>query len=128
MDVVMNQNPPQPGAAAAAAGGGEAVAPSRALKIAVVVMGIILVVGFVTVFITIAYRVANPRVIAPGEAGHEKGFEHRVAIPRGAGVSELDFTGDRVLMTVTGADGARTLIVLDAAHGRTIGRFALEPE
>lgn len=91
-------------------------------------MGVILIVGFVTVFITIAYRVANPRVIPPGEAGHEGGYAHGVAIPEGAEISDLQFTGDRVLMTVTGRDGARSLIVLDATRGRTIGRFNLEPQ
>jgi hypothetical protein len=126
MEAVMIKTLSEPGASAADQG--VAIAPSRTLKIAVVVMGVILVVGFIAVFITIAYRVANPRVIAPGEAGHEKGFEHRVALPGGAEVSGLEFTGDRVLVTVTAADGAKSLIVLDATRGRTIGRFALEPE
>lgn len=102
-----------------------AAAP-RGLKIAVVVMGVILIVGFLAVFITIAYRVANPRAPVPGEG--PAGYDLPVALSAGAEISGIEFTGERALLTVTGPDGAQSLIVLDTERGRTIGRFTLQPE
>ena len=115
---------------ATAAGHNEDAAPPpapRALKVAVIVMGVILIVGFIAVFTTIAYRIANPRAAAPaGEAG--AGFETAVAIPPGAEVTGMEIADGLALVTLRAADGSTVVVVLDPAKGRTLGRFTLQPE
>ena len=104
------------------------VAAPRGLKIAVIVMGVVLIVGFITVFVTIGYRIANPRVAAPAASGAEAIYDTSLSIPRGGEISQLQAAEDRALLTVTGANGVQTLIVLDTAKGRVIGRFTLNQE
>ena len=86
-------------------------------------MGVTLIVGFIAVFTTIGYRVANPR--APGAGGP---FAVDVAIPPGSTVAELRFTGDRALIMLEGPGASHSLVVLDTARGRAIGRFTLGRE
>jgi hypothetical protein len=104
-----------------------AVAP-RALKVAVIVMGVTLIVGFIAVFTTIGYRVANPRAPGASDAGGNGAFAVDVPIPAGSAVADLQFTGDRALILLEGPGASQSLVVLDTARGRAIGRFTLARE
>ena len=91
-------------------------------------MGVVLIIGFIAVFITIGYRVANPRTASVGERAGGSVYETRVRIPPGGEISHLQFTGDRALVTLSDRQGAQTLVVLNTANGRILGRFTLENE
>ncbi len=104
------------------------VAAPRALKIAVIVMGVVLIIGFIAVFITIGYRVANPRTATPSDNGGASAYDTSVAIPRGGEISQLEMAEDRALVTISNAEDVQTLIVLDTVNGRIVGRFKLEYE
>lgn len=102
----------------------------RGLKTAVIVMGILLVVGFILVFSTIIYRTVNlgDDEGAPGVATTAKGYDRAIALPAGAQVQRVTPDSDRLLVEVVQADGVRMLIVLDARRGREIGRFRLSTQ
>ena len=93
-----------------------------------IVMGVILIVGFITVFVTIGYRIANPRAPAPTQSGTEQIYNTSISIPRGGEISDLKAGDERALVTITGLNGVQTLIVLDTAEGKIIGRFTLMQE
>jgi hypothetical protein len=103
--------------------GAEPARAPRALKVAVIAMGAALVAGFAVVITTIVYRAANPEA---GSAAADQGFgEVQVAAPPGAQVVGTVLDGRRALVTLRGADGRETLIILDVIRGQEVGRFAL---
>ena len=102
----------------------------RGLKTAVIVMGVLLVVGFVVVFSTIIYRTVNlgDGVSGAASEGAAAGYERNVTLPAGARIEQVTADNDRLLVEVVEAEGARLLVVLDARRGREIGRFRLAPQ
>ena len=100
----------------------------RGLKAAVTIMGILLVVGFFVVFVTIIYRVVSP---GDGEkASTPRGLygEVDVTMPKDAQIVSTDLQGDRALIRIREVDGAETLMVFDVRRGHELGRFRLKPE
>jgi hypothetical protein len=95
----------------------------RALKAAVIVMGVLLVFGFAVVIITIANRAANPESTATAEGGFGT---VEVAAPPGARVVRTVLEGRRALVTLRDEAGRETLVVLDVIRGQEVGRFALD--
>ena len=94
----------------------------RALKVLVIVMGVLIVIGTTVVVATIADRIARGRHEAPG--GVASGA---VAVPAGARVEAMTATGDRLILALALADGSRQLLVLDLAHARPLATIALRP-
>jgi len=117
----MNSNPsPDTGA--------DVPPPPRALKAAVLIMGILLIVGFFVVFTTIIYRTVN----SGNESGVSRGSvtsgygEIETRLPAGATVGETTLDGDRLVVRYTLGD--RTgFLVLDVKRGHELGRFLMAP-
>jgi len=96
----------------------------RALKILVVVMGVMLIAGLAVVIGTIAHR-ATQRQAAPPAAG----FGHTsVALPAGARVVEMREVGGRLVLRLERSNGSETLLILDPATGAEVGTIDLEPK
>lgn len=101
----------------------------RALKIIVVVMGVMLVVGVVALGVGIAYRVnhrppATPtamRTIVP-----PRGVPRSVALPTGAKILDARSDGDRVMVRLGLADGGEQLLLLDWQTGATLATLNLK--
>ena len=99
----------------------------RALKIAVIVMGILLVGGFAFVLGTIVYQASRggqsraPAAVVLGDRAGE------LAIPKDATISSMSLDGDRLALHLNSAAGAE-IVVLDVASGRVISRVKLKPE
>ena len=96
----------------------------RALKILVVVMGIVLVVGFAALIVAVAERMSR--------SGHPPAtarvFAARpVEIPRGARIESMTAGGDRLVLGLELADGNRQLVVIDLANGARLGTIDLLP-
>ena len=99
-------------------------------------MGVILIVGFAAVFITIGYRVANPErpvdavVEGAADSGGATVTFGNVALdaPEGARVVGTTTDGNRALITVRAASGPDTVIVVDLVTGAEIGRIAVGAE
>lgn len=94
----------------------------RALKIAVVVMGVLLVVGTVALMVAIATRAshkpAEPAVRAEYAAPP-------IDLPAGSRIEAMTAGPDRLVINLLLADGTRQLLVIDLATGRRLGTIPL---
>jgi hypothetical protein len=99
----------------------------RALKILVVVMGVMLVGGTAALIAAIIDRASRhtPTTSAPPAP---RGFEHAaVALPPGARVVTAELAGDRILVRLARAEGGEALIIIDAKSGAQLGTIDLLP-
>ncbi|MCH2395811.1 hypothetical protein [Oceanibaculum sp.] len=111
----------------------------RALKIAVVVMGVMIVVGLAVIAATIVGRLGGkteepePAVtmsLAPGAvpgAPLATFDPANVPLPAGSRLQQIVPAGDRLVLHLAGEGGRDVLMVLDMAGGRVLGSFLLEP-
>ncbi len=100
----------------------------RALKILVVVMGVMLVGGTVALIAAVVARgprsAASPTASVP--AG--RGFGRVVAdLPEGARVLGSEIAGERIVLRVGLAEGAEELILFDLRNGERLGIIELRP-
>lgn len=101
----------------------------RALKIAVVGMGIMIVLGVLTVIGRIVY-LANQR---PAQGGTSPAASGRVvanaklALPSGAQIRQISLSGDRLAVHYESA-GTGGIAILDLASGAVLSRVELVPE
>jgi hypothetical protein len=87
-----------------------------ALKLLVIVMGVLIVLGVGGLIYGLAMRVELPR------AGAADGT---IALPAGARVLDMAAAGDRLVLRVALPDASERLLVVDLAHGRQIGTLEL---
>ena len=102
----------------------------RALKVLVVVMGVLLVAGLAVVVVTIMSRMtqrATPPAASVAARGAPFGTA-TVTLPADSLVMEVQGAGDRILLRLDLSDGSEMLLVLDAATGTELGRIRLEHE
>jgi flagellar basal body-associated protein FliL len=101
----------------------------RALRILVVVMGVMLVGGFVALIVSIAYMVKQQQSVAPASATAAAAPAPYTAapieLPAGARIEMFSAGSDRLVLHVTLPDGNRELLVLDLASGRRLGTIPL---
>lgn len=96
----------------------------RALKILVVVMGVMLVAGFAALVVVIAGRVS--RGGPSGTAAH--GFAAPpIDIPRGARIEAITAAPDRLILALALPEGGMQLVVIDLAKGVRLGTIELHP-
>ena len=101
----------------------------RALKVLVVVMGVLLLAGFAVLVVTIMSRMSQRATPVAPAAAHPVPFGNAtVTLPTDALVMEVQGAGDRILLRLDLADGSEMLLVLDAATGAELGRIKLEHE
>jgi Flp pilus assembly protein CpaB len=95
--------------------------PLRALKILVVVMGIMLVVGFAALVAVIAGRMTRGPATVPSTPVVAAPLE----LPAGARIETIGVGVERLAMSVLMPDGTRELIIVDIASGRRLGKIPL---
>jgi hypothetical protein len=105
----------------------------RVLKIAVIVMGVLLVGGFAFVMAVIVYQASNlgqgnkqakARVsAAPAVSGAETEF----VMPRDATVTSLALDGDRLALHLNSSAGPE-IAVIDITTGKVISRIRLKAQ
>jgi hypothetical protein len=88
----------------------------KAVKGLVIGMGVLILVGFVVVAVTLVMR-------AQGGREAKAPFQNMVRLPAGGQIIETRLSDDRILLRVRNADGAEALIVLDADNGQEMGRL-----
>ncbi|MGD9501000.1 MAG: hypothetical protein AB7V40_00755 [Methyloceanibacter sp.] len=101
----------------------------RVLKIAVIVMGLLLVGGFALVLAAIVYqasRGAQDGAVAPAPVT-QGGVAAELAMPRDASVTALSLDGGRLALHVNSAAG-REIVVIDLETGQVLARIKLKPE
>ncbi len=97
----------------------------RALRIAVIVMGVMIVMGLVAVIGRIIYLMARPTAQAPVASGTLTP-EVSAALPAGAQIRTVSLHGDRLAVQYDSAAGSGILVV-DLASGRTLSRVRMVP-
>jgi hypothetical protein len=87
----------------------------RALKVAVVVMGVLIVGGVATIAVVLTRRLAGiPAPVASVTLNE----------PAGTHIAATALSGDRLALQLTGA-GPERVVVLDLRSGRVVGQAAL---
>lgn len=100
----------------------------RALKIAIVVMGVMIVLGLVAVVGRIIYLAGkSPSQAAVSVVPAAGLVEARIALPAGAVVRHLALEGPRIAVHYETSAGP-SLAVFDWATGKALARLAIEPE
>jgi hypothetical protein len=94
----------------------------RALKILVVVMGVMLVVGFAALVALIAGRVSRGGPSATAVHGFGS---PAIEIPRGARIEAMTAGSDRLILALELLEGGRQLVVIDLAKGVRLGTIEL---
>jgi hypothetical protein len=98
----------------------------RALKVVVVMMGVLILLGLATVFGRIIYLASrpSPQVKAAPQA---PSAEQRLVLPPGAQVRQTSLSGDRLAVHYEAPEGSG-IIVLDLASGQVLNRIQVTPE
>jgi hypothetical protein len=97
----------------------------RVLKVAVIVLGILLVSGFAFVLAAIVYQASKGG--QSGAAVPAEPISAELHLPKDATVSTLALDGDRLALHLQSSAGPE-IVVIDLATGRTLARIRLVPE
>ena len=100
------------------------------LKVLVVVMGLLIVVGFIVVAAEIARRMSNPSSSSAPSGptpSSPAAFARNIALPSGAQIVSVSPAGDRVAVHVKAADGRSTLYIVDPRNGTLLGTVDFPP-
>jgi len=95
------------------------------LKVLVIVMGLLIIAGFIVVAAEIARRMSTPNVTHSPATGAP--FAQRIALPPGAHVVSMNAAGDRLVVHVEAKDGLSTAYVVDPRTGALLGTIAFPP-
>ena len=94
------------------------------LKVLVIVMGLLIVAGFVVVAAEIARRMSSPNAARPPAAA---GFVERIALPSGARVVSMTAVGDRLVVHVETQGGPSAAYMVDPRNGALLGTVEFPP-
>ena len=98
----------------------------RALKILVVVMGVMLVGGFIALIVSIAYTAKYRQPAAPAVSAATTPYAAPpIDVPAGARIEIIPAGANRLVLHVMLPDGNREIVVLDMASGRRLGTIPL---
>jgi hypothetical protein len=95
------------------------------LKVLVVVMGLLIVVGFIVVAAEIARRMSTAS--APAAPTSTSGFARSIDLPSGAQVVSVSPAGERLAVHVKATDGRSTLYFVDPRNGALLGTVDFPP-
>ena len=96
------------------------------LKVLVIVMGLMIVVGFIVVASEIARRMSSASTSA-SPAASSGAFARSIALPSGAQVLSVDPAGDRLAVHVRSVEGRSTLYIVDPRNGALLGTVDFPP-
>jgi hypothetical protein len=96
------------------------------LKVLVIVMGLLIVVGFIVVAAEVTRRMSSASTGSAPSAG-PAAFARNIALPSGAQVVSVSPAGDRVAVHVKAADGRSTLYIVDPRNGTLLGTVDFPP-
>ena len=94
----------------------------RALKRLVIVLGVLLVAGFIVLIITIGFRIANRDW---GGAGTPAEINAEITRPAGGALAGMTADDDRLYLRFNLASGEDLIVIVDAATGEKIGELRI---
>ena len=95
------------------------------LKVLVIVMGLLIVAGFVVIAAEIARRMSSPNGFRSPAVSTT--FAQRIALPSGAQVVSMESVADRLVVHVRTSDGQSTAYVVDPRSGALLGTVEFPP-
>ncbi len=97
------------------------------LKIAVVIMGVMLIVGFVSLVAVIAQRLSHPPPAGATQSTQTAQLftAPPLDLPAGARIETMSVGADRLVLNLALPDGNRQLLILDLTTGRRLGTIPL---
>lgn len=109
--------------------GADAAAPNiRVLKAVVIGLGLLIVVGVVALIVGLFWRASKMGEPAGAKVAPPTALTGPVALPRGAAVTDMAATGDRVVLRLRLADGTTRLIFVDPRAAAVAGQLDLKAE
>jgi hypothetical protein len=99
----------------------------RLLKIAVIVMGLLLVGGFAFVLAAIVYQASQISKESTASAPALGGVEAELAIPSDATVTSFALDGDRLALHLQSSAGPE-IVVIDLKTGKVMTRIKLKSQ
>lgn len=100
----------------------------RALKLAVIAMGVMIVLGVLTVIGRIVYLASQgPRQASSTAVSSRLAPAARLALPSGAHVRQVSLAGDRLAVHYESAAGSG-IAVIDLVSGAVLSRIDVVPE
>lgn len=99
----------------------------RALKITVVVMGILIFIGLALVIARIVQLSSSKRTDTETRPTAMTAAEGRVTIPAGAAIRSVSMSGNRLAIHYDEPAGTG-IVIVDATTGETLTRIRLIPE
>lgn len=102
----------------------QASAPLK-LKVLVILMGLLIVAGFVVVVAEIARRMSTPNAGRPPVSA---AFAERIALPSGARVVSMSASGDRLVVHVETQGGPAAAYIVDPRNGALLGTVQFPPD
>jgi hypothetical protein len=96
----------------------------RALKVLVVVMGVLIVIGFTALIAGIAGKLSRDR---PGASVERPFGATAIDIPSGARIEAMTASPNRLILELALPGGERQLVVVDLATGARLGTIELRP-
>jgi hypothetical protein len=94
----------------------------RALKILVIVMGVMILAGVAALVVVIAGRLSHGR---PGTLSVPPFLASPIELPAEARIETTSTSSDRLVLLIVLPDGNRQLIIIDLATGRRLGTIPL---
>ncbi len=99
----------------------------RALKLLVIVLGVLLVAGVAALAVALGLRLnhgGNPGALAPASGGGSA----TITLPPGAQIVSTEASGGRLVVRISLMDDGVELIIFDLANGARIATIDLAPQ
>lgn len=96
----------------------------RALRLAVIGMGVVLVVGFIIILARIFYLASRPGALASSPAAAVLHAEPALQLPAGGAVRSVSLSGNRLAVQYVSPAGDG-IAILDLETGRTLSRVKI---
>jgi uncharacterized protein DUF6476 len=103
----------------------------RALRLLVIVLGVLLVGGTLGLVVAIIARVPHPSESRPearaAAASRAAPFDTALDLPAGAVVQSVQSAGERLAVHLVMPNGGQQIVILDPGSGARIGTIELRP-
>jgi len=110
--------------------GADAAAPNiRVLKAVVIGLGLLIVVGVVALIVGLFWRASKMGETPAGaKVAPPTALSGPAALPRGAEITDMTTTGDRVVLRLRLADGTTRLMFVDPRGAAVTGQLDLKAD